>query len=103
MMTLVFSGFGFILHLAQYFASFRRSLHKCFAGNCTFLLADHRAVSSANWNFEFCLWWGFGKSLTYIRKSNGLRTEPCGTLATAQVSYGKGPDYFWVKTAILPV
>ena len=61
------------------FASFRRSFCKSFAANCTFLLAAHRAVSSGNWDFEFCLWWGFGKSLTYIIKSNGLRTEPCGT------------------------
>ena len=53
--------------------------YKSFTANCTFLIAAHRAVSSGNWDFEFCLWWGFGKSLTYIRKSNGLRTEPCGT------------------------
>ena len=75
MMTLVLSGFSVILHLAHHFASFRRSLCKSFAANCTFYLAVHRAVSSANWDFEFCLWWGFGKSLTYIRKSNLLRTE----------------------------
>ena len=28
-MTLVFSGFNFILHLAHHFANFRRSLGKC--------------------------------------------------------------------------
>ena len=39
MMTLIFSGFRFILHLAHYFASFRRSLCKSFAANCTFSLA----------------------------------------------------------------
>ena len=49
-----------------------------FAAKCTFLLAAHRAVS-ANWDFEFYLWWGFGKSLRYIRKSSGLRTEPYET------------------------
>ena len=79
-MTLDFLGFSFILHLAHHFAKVCRSLRKSFAGNCTFSLAVHRAVSSANWGFEFCLWRGFDKSLTYIRKSNGLRTEPCGTL-----------------------
>ena len=56
MMTLVFSGFSFILHLAHHFANFRKSLRKSFAANCTFLLAVHRTVSSANWDFEFCLW-----------------------------------------------
>ena len=54
-MTLVFSGFSFILYLAHHFASFRRSLRKSFAANCIFLLAAHRAVSSANWDLEFCL------------------------------------------------
>ena len=39
MMTLVFSGLSFTLHLAHHFASFRRSLCKSFAANCTFLLA----------------------------------------------------------------
>ena len=38
-MTLVFSGFSFIPHLAHHFANFRRSLSKSFAANCTFLLA----------------------------------------------------------------
>ena len=53
-MTLFFfSGFSFILHLAQNFASFRRSFWKRFAGNCKFLLAAHRAVSSANWDWSF--------------------------------------------------
>ena len=91
MMTLVFSGFSFILHLAHHFANFRRALRKRFAANCTFLLAAHRAVSSANWDFEFCLWWGFGKSLTYIRKSNGLRTEPCGTPAMGLILSDRKP------------
>ena len=80
-MTLIFSGFSFILHLAHHFANFRRSLCKSVPANCTFLLAAHRAVLSVNWDFEFCLWWGFGKSLIYIIKSSGLRTEPCGTPA----------------------
>ena len=52
-MTLVFSGLSFILHLAHHFASFRRSFCKSFAAICTFLLAAHRAVSSANWDFDF--------------------------------------------------
>ena len=54
-MTLVFSGLSFILHLAHHFASFHRSFCKSFAAACTFLLAAHGAVSSANWDFEFCL------------------------------------------------
>ena len=37
-------------------ASFRRSFCKSFAAMCMLLLAAHRAVSSANWDFEFCLW-----------------------------------------------
>ena len=55
-MTLVFSGLSFILHLAHHFASFRRSFCKRFAAKRTFILAAHRAVSSANSDFEFCLW-----------------------------------------------
>ena len=47
-MTLAFSGFSFILHLAHIFDNFRRSLRKSFAADCTFLLAALRAVSSAN-------------------------------------------------------
>ena len=45
LMALVFQDTEFILHLAHHFASFRRSLRKSFAANCTFLLAAHRAVS----------------------------------------------------------
>ena len=52
MMTLVFSVLSFILHLAHQFANFRRSLRKSFAAICTFLLAAHRAVSSANWDLS---------------------------------------------------
>ena len=55
MMILVFSGFSFIFHLAHHLANFRGFLRKSFAANCTFSLAAHRAVSSANWDFEFCL------------------------------------------------
>ena len=90
-MTLVFSGSSFILHLAHHFVSFRRSFCKRFAARCTFLLAAQRAVSSANWDFEFCLWWGFGKWLTYIRKSNGLSTEPCGTPAMGLILSERKP------------
>ena len=53
MTTLVFSGFSFSLHLAHHFANFRRSLRKSFAANCMFIQVAHRAVSSANWDFEF--------------------------------------------------
>ena len=91
MMNLVFSGFSFILHLAHHFVNFHRSLCKSFAANCTFLLAAHRAVSSANWDFQFCLWSGSGKLLTYIRKSNGLRIEPCGTSAMELILSDRKP------------
>ena len=40
-MILAFSGLSSILHLAHHFDSFRRSLRKSFAANCTFLLAVH--------------------------------------------------------------
>ena len=56
-MTLALSGFSFILHLAvHHLANLHRSVHKSFAANYTFLLAAQRAVSSANWDFEFFLW-----------------------------------------------
>ena len=82
-MTLVFSGFYFILYVAHHFANFRRSLCNSFAANCTFLLAAHRAVSSANWDFEFYLWW--------VLVSNGLRTEPCGTPAMGLILSERKP------------
>ena len=59
MMTLFCPELNFILHLPHHFANFRRSLRKSFAANCTFFLAAYREVSLANWDFEFCLWWGF--------------------------------------------
>ena len=62
--TLVFTGLSLILHLALHIANFRRSCCKCFAAICTFRLKAHCAVSSANWNREFCLWCGVGRSLT---------------------------------------
>ena len=43
------------------------------------------------WDSEFCLWCGFGRSLTKIRKSNGLRTEPCGTPALGLIWLDKNP------------
>ena len=79
MITLVFSGFSLVLHLAHHIAKFRRSCCKSFAAKCTFKVKVHCAVSSANWDSAFCLWCGVGRSLTQIRKSNGFRTEPCGT------------------------
>ena len=81
MITLVFSGFSLILHLVYHFAMFRKSCYKNLAAKRTFKLKAHCAVSSANWDREFCLWYGVGRSLTSIRKSNELRTEPCGTPA----------------------
>ena len=98
MMTLILSGFNFILHLAHYLVNFRRPLRKSSFANCTLLLAVHRAVSSANWDFEFCLWWGFGTSLTYIEKSNKLRTEHCGN-----PTMGLGMRHFSFKVQNLPI
>ena len=80
MITLVlFSGLSFILHLAHHIAKFRRSCCKNFAAKRTFKLKAHCAASSVNWDRDFCLWCGVGRSLILIRKSNGFRTEPCGT------------------------
>ena len=79
--TLAFSGFSLILYLAHHIANFRRSCCKNLAAKRTFKLKAHCAVSSANWEREFRLWCGDSRSLTYIRKRDGLRTEPCGTPA----------------------
>ena len=46
MITLVFSGFSLILHLAHHIAKFRRSCCKRFAAKCTFKLKAHCTVSS---------------------------------------------------------
>ena len=54
MITLVFSGFSLILHLANHIAKVRRFCCKSFAVKHTFKLKAHCAVSSANWNSEFC-------------------------------------------------
>ena len=72
--TLVFSGFSLILHLAHHIVKFRRSCCKGFAAKRTLKLKARCAVSSANWDGEFCLWCSAGRSLTYIRQSNGLMT-----------------------------
>ena len=61
--TLVFSGLSLILHLAHHAANFRRSCCKRFAANLTLRLKAHCAVSSANWESQFCLWCGGGRSL----------------------------------------
>ena len=55
MIILVSSGFDLILHLAHYIVKFRRSCCKKFAAKLTFTLKDHCAVSSANWDRQFCL------------------------------------------------
>ena len=59
-----FSGFSLILHLAHHIAKFRRSCCKNFAAKRTFKLKAHCAVSSGNWDREFYLWCGVGRSLT---------------------------------------
>ena len=50
MITLVFSGFSLILHLAHHTAKVKRSCCKTFAAEHTFKLKAHCAVSSTNWN-----------------------------------------------------
>ena len=85
-MTSVFSVLSLILHLAHHIAKFKRSCCKTFAAKRTFTLKAHCAVSSVNWDREFCLCCGVRRSLTSIRKSNGLRTEPCGTPALRLIS-----------------
>ena len=62
--TLVLSGLILILHLAHHIANFRRSCCKSFAATCMFRLKAYCAVSSANWDKEFCLWCSVGRSLT---------------------------------------
>ena len=75
--TLVFSEFNLIFHLAHHIANFIRSCCKSFDVICMFRLKVHCAVSSANWDREFCLWYGVGRSVDVDQESNGLRTEPC--------------------------
>ena len=48
MITLFFSGFNLIRHLAHHIAKFRRSCCKNFAVKHTFKLKAHCAISSAN-------------------------------------------------------
>ena len=62
--TLVFVRLSLILHLAHHIANFRRSCCKSFAAICMFRMKAQCAVSSANWDKEFCLWCGVGRSLT---------------------------------------
>ena len=71
--TLIFSGLSLILDLTHHIGKFRRSCCQSLAAKRT---KAHNAVPSANWDSEFCLWCGVGRSLTFIRKSNGLRTDP---------------------------
>ena len=65
MITLVFTGLSLILHLAHHIANFRRSSCKNFAAICMFRLKAHCAVSSANWDKEFCLWCGVGRFMMF--------------------------------------
>ena len=61
--TLAFMGLSLILHLAHHIVNFRRSCCKSFAAICMFRLKVHCAVSSANWDREFCLCCG----VTYLK------------------------------------
>ena len=56
--------FSLILHLAHNIAKFRGSCCKKFAAKRTFKLKSHCAVSSANWDREFCLWCSVRRSIT---------------------------------------
>ena len=53
--TLVFSGFNFILDLAHHLASLSRSLCRYSAAKSIFLLTAHWPVSSAN--CDLLVWW----------------------------------------------
>ena len=68
MVTLDFSGLSLILRLAHHIAKFRRSCCKRFAAKRAFKLKAHCAVSSANWDSEFCFLCGVGRSLTVNQK-----------------------------------
>ena len=57
-MTLVSSGFNFILHLAHHLASLSRSLCRYSAGKSIFLLTAHWPTSSAN--CDLLVWWWVG-------------------------------------------
>ena len=54
-MTLVFSGGSFILHLAHHLASLSRSLCKYSAAKSIFLITAHWLMSSAN--CDLLVWW----------------------------------------------
>ena len=54
-MTFVFSGFSFILHLAHHFASLSRTLCRYSAAKSIFLLTAHWPTSSAN--CDLLVWW----------------------------------------------
>ena len=62
MINLDFSTFSLILHLSHHITKFRRSCCKSFAATCTLKLKAHCAVSSVNWDSEFRLWCGVGRS-----------------------------------------
>ena len=64
MITLAFSGFSLILHLAHHIAKFRKSCCNFFAAKRTFKLKARCAGLAASWDSEFCLWCGVGRSLT---------------------------------------
>ena len=63
-MTFVFSGFSFILHLAHHLASLSRSLCRYSAAKSIFLLTAHWPASSANCDLLVWWWVGFSMSLT---------------------------------------
>ena len=54
-MTLVFSGYSFILHLAHHLASMSRSLCRYSAAKSIFLLTAHWPASTAN--CDLLVWW----------------------------------------------
>ena len=58
MITIVSSGLSLILHLAHHLAKFSSYFSKIFAAKHTFLLKADNALSSGNWDGEFCLWCG---------------------------------------------
>ena len=63
-MTLDYSGFSFVLHLAHHLASLSRSLSRYSAAKSIFLLTAHWPASSAN--CDLLVWWWVGFGMPFI-------------------------------------
>ena len=59
-----FSELSLILYLVHHIAKLTRSCCRNFSAKHRFKLKAHCAISASNWNSEFYLWCGVGRSLT---------------------------------------